>query len=86
MLSMHPEVVVSVTPDLKSYVVLNIPKPMTVTDYNKVSSYVCDVAKLVAETSMNVAVMELKKSSTNIFDIGVTVDGTSQRRGFSSMN
>ena len=41
--------------------VLNIPKPMTVTNYNKVSNYVCDAAKLVAETSMNEAVMELKK-------------------------
>ena len=58
----------------------------SVTNYNKVSNYICDAAKLVAETSMNEAVMELKKSSTNIFDIGVTVDGTWQRRGFSSMN
>ena len=38
--------------------VVNIPNPMTVTKYNKVSTYVCDAAKLVAETSMIETVME----------------------------
>ena len=35
---------------------------------------------------MNEAVMESKLSSTNMFDIGVTVDGTCQRMGFSSIS
>ena len=65
---------------------LNLPKPMTVMNYNKVSNYVRDATKLVAETSMNNAVRDLKKGSTNVVDIGVTVDGSWQRRGFSSMN
>ena len=66
--------------------VLNLPKPMTVKNYNRISDNVGNAAKLVAETSMNNAVSELKKESTNVVDTGVTVDGTWQRRGYSSMN
>ena len=59
---------------------------MTVGCYNSISNNVRDAAKLVAETSMNNAVNEFKKGSANILDMGVTVDGTWQRRGYSSMN
>ena len=44
-----------------------------------------ETAKVVAEISMNNAATELK-GSPSIVDIGVTVDGTWQRRGYTSMN
>ena len=61
--------------------ILKIPKPMTVSSYNSISNNVRDTVKLVAKKSMNNAVNELKKGSANILDMGVTVDGTWQRRG-----
>ena len=42
-------------------------------------------AKVVAEKSMVVAVNDLRKDA-DVIDIGVSVDGTWQRRGFSSLN
>lgn len=66
---------------------MNIPKPMTVKNFNNISDLLGNAAKTVAEKSMNDAVTELKKSKNiDILDIGVSVDGTWQRRGFSSLN
>ena len=64
---------------------LNMPKPMTVKNFNNNSNMVRDAAKVVAEKSMVVAVNDLRKDA-DVIDIGVSVDGTWQRRGFSSLN
>ena len=55
---------------------MNVPKPMTVRD----------TAKDTAEASMNASAAELCKGSPEPTDIGVTMDGTWQRRGYSSIN
>ena len=42
----------------------------------------CNAAKFVAERSMKDAISQLKKSrNVDILDIGVSVDGTWQKRG-----
>ena len=66
--------------------VLNMPKPMTVMNYNNISNNIRDSAKQMAERSMNNAAVELKRGKNMVFDIGVSLDGSWQRRGFSSMN
>ena len=66
--------------------IMNMPKPMTVADFDKITNKIRDSAKVVAEISMNNAAAELKKGSQGIVGIGVTVDGTWQRRGYTSMN
>ena len=65
--------------------ILNLPKPMTVKIFNIISNTLRDAAKAVAENSMNAAARELGRSET-ITNIGVSVDGSWQRRGFSSLN
>ena len=66
---------------------LNMPKPMTVKNFNNFSNVFCDAAKVVAEKSTNAAANVLKNSNDgDILDIGVSVDGSWQRRGYSSMN
>lgn len=66
---------------------LNMPKPMTIKNFNNISSNLRDAAKVVAEKTMVDAIDELRTDrSEPIIDIGVSVDGTWQRRGFSSLN
>ena len=53
------------------------------TKSNHISDTLSDAAKHVAETSMNNVVVALKKfSNVDVLDIGVSVGGTWQRRGF----
>ena len=66
--------------------IVNMPKPMTITNFDKISNKVRDAAKDIAEVSMNASAAELCKGSPETTDIGVAVDGTWQRRGYSSMN
>lgn len=66
--------------------ILNMPKPMTACNYNNISNIFRDAAKEVAEKSMNAAINDLRKQDDEMIDIGVSVDGTWQRRGFSSLN
>ena len=66
--------------------IMNMPKPMRVANFDKITNKIRDSAKVVAEISMNNDAAELKKGSQGIVDIGVTVDGTGQRRGYTSMN
>ena len=62
-------------------------KPMTVKHFNNISNILRDAAKVVAEKSMNAAANDLKISNDgDILDIGVSADGSWQRRGFSSLN
>ena len=69
---------------------LNMPKPMTAKNFINISNNLRDAAKVVAQRSMMTAVNELRIKSnlneTDIIDTGVSVDGTWQRRGFSSLN
>ena len=66
---------------------LNMPKPMTVKNFNNISNVLPDTAKLVAEKSMNAAADDLKNSNDDdILDIGVSVDERWQRREFSYLN
>ena len=61
---------------------LNLPKPTTVKNFNNISNAIRDATKAVAENSMNAAARECE----TITDIGVSVDGSWQRRGLSSLN
>ena len=66
---------------------LNMSKPMTVKNFNNISNVLHDAAKVVAGKSMNAAANELKNSNDgDILDISVSVDGSWQRHGFSSLN
>ena len=60
---------------------------MTVKNFTNISNSLHHVAKVVAQRSMSTAMNELR-SVRNIYktDIGVSVDGTWQRRGFTSLN
>ena len=67
--------------------ILNMPKPMTATNYNNISFVFRDAAKEVAENSMKTAADQLRiNKESDVIDIGVSVDGSWQRRGFSSLN
>ena len=66
---------------------LHMLKPMNVKNYNNISNDLRDAAKVVAEKSLNDAANDLKNSTDgDILDIGDSVDGSWQRRGFSSLN
>ena len=73
----------------KHATMMNMPKPMTINSYNKISC----VAKAVAFDSMSDAAKEIRTSkgipenyTETIVDTGVSCDGTWQRRRFSSHN
>ena len=65
---------------------LNLPKPMTNNNFDLISNTFSVAAKEVAEKSMLDAANELRHGDDSISDIGVSVDGTWQRRGFVSLN
>lgn len=73
---------------------MNMPRPMAVTTYNKIvdkmAAAASDIAKdTMAEAASALREMKLKNNNINInepVDIAVSVDGTWQRRGFSSNN
>ena len=64
---------------------MNMPKPMSKTTYNNISTNIRNATKIVAEQSMADAAREVN-SSDGIVNTGVSVDGTWQRRGYSSLN
>ena len=54
---------------------LNMPKPMTVKNFNNISNVLRDAAKVVAEKSTNAAADDLKNyNNGDILDLGVSVD------------
>ena len=69
---------------------MNMPKPMTRNNYDKMNIYIKTAAKKVAEDTMNDALLELKQkrgvNPTDIIDISASLDGSWQRRVFSSLN
>ena len=71
--------------------VMNLPKPMTRCNYDKLSNLLRDAVKSVAETNMKNADQTIRaKINVNDDDIqvdtGVSVGGSWQRRGFASLN
>ena len=65
---------------------MNIPKPLTKNSYNKLIKTVSECAKIVEKETMIDAVKEISQSSSSIIDTAVSVNGSWQRRGFSSLN
>ena len=62
---------------------MNLPPPIAKNNYQKVSKKNLE-ARDIAESSMLSAICEFKEKEGT--DIGVSVDGTWQRKGFSSLN
>ena len=69
---------------------MNIPKPMTANNYDKIILKLSTAAKEVAEETMKEACEELRQDpssdNSSVIDKEVPCDGTWQRRGFSSLN
>ena len=69
---------------------LNMPKPMTANNYEKISNKSKEAVKNIAEKTMYDAATEIKfKLAANddtIVDTAISCDGTWQRRGYSSLN
>ena len=63
---------------------MNMPPPIRAHSYDEASNKIRDAAEKVAKSSMIAAASDVK--ATDGKGIGVTVDGTWQRRGFSSLN
>ena len=63
-----------------------MPSPMTGVNYAKISCNIRDAVKIVAEKSMEDAVEEAKLYKRGVADIGVSVVGTWQKRGYTSSN
>lgn len=66
---------------------MNLPRPPVVKNFDKISHALGESAREVAETSMNKAVTVLRGPSDQpVIDIRVSLDGTWQKRGFTSNN
>ena len=64
---------------------MNMPTPMLKNNYQKLTNKLLVSAKNVAEKSMSDAASKLRGSASTA-EVGVSVDGTWQRKGFTSMN
>lgn len=62
---------------------LNMPQPMAKESYDHLANRIKLASKTIAEKSMSDAAAELRKGNKTA-DVGVSVDGTWQRKGFSS--
>ena len=65
---------------------LNLSRQITQKNYDYISDMLGESAKSTGEQSMNNAANDLHKKSDEISNVGVSVDGTWQRRGDSSLN
>lgn len=69
---------------------MNMPKPMTQNNYDKLVNKIAGVTKNVAEETMSDAANDIREqvgvADDSPADIGVSCDGTWQKRGFSSLN
>ena len=61
-----------------------MPPPVTRNNYNKLSNRLGEAVEKVAKNSMMEASVEVKQQEGN--DIGISFDGTWQKRGHSSLN
>ena len=64
---------------------LNLPKPIACKNYDNISDHYGVAAKFIAEKGMIEAAKEGKEMEGSS-NITVSVDGTSQKRGFVSLN
>ena len=69
----------------KLWCILDMPEPMRANNYSNISNSLQESAKLVAENSMASATAELRGTNETA-DVGVSVDGTWQMKGYSSLN
>ena len=68
---------------------MNMPKPMTQNNYDKIAAKILNVTKAVAEDTMSDAAKDIRENITpdyNCVDTGVSYDWTRQKKGFSSLN
>ena len=67
---------------------MNLPKPVTANNYDKIINRLVKTTKAVADITMQDACDELRADSSSdaIKDVEVSSDGTWQRRGYSSLN
>ena len=68
---------------------MNMPRPMTFKNYTNAAKKVLEATKEVAKQTMDDAATDLHQSSSedkDVIDVGVSCDGTWQKRGFSSLN
>ena len=65
---------------------MNLPPPMNQNAYNKQQKTILAAVKSVAEQTMKDAANELKTSNEDVSNTSVSVDGSWQRRGYSSLN
>ena len=63
---------------------LNMTKPLTQKNFDRLSRQIMMATINVAEKSMSDAALELRETENT--DVGVSIDGTWQKRGFSSHN
>ena len=73
----------------KFLALINHPPPMTETDYRMINLKFSVAVRVVAMRSMNEAAEEVRRTQTHkdlMVETGVSVDGTWQRRGVSSLN
>lgn len=75
----------------KFTMLMNMPPPMTENNYGKINKLCRTAAKKVAEKTMSDAAKTIRENKeinddSVVADIGVSVDGTWQRRGYSSLN
>jgi len=61
--------------------VMNLPQPMTAQSYEKTASSLLKASHAIAEETMNEAAGELKTDSDEVADVGISADGSWQRRG-----
>lgn len=64
---------------------MNMPSPVLKGSFSKMTNKLKEAAKSIAEKSMNDAAAKLR-GEVETADIGVSIDGTWQRKGFTSMN
>ena len=65
---------------------MDMPKPMASTTYDKLVKTIASAVKTVAENTMSEAAEEIRQKETTTVDTGVSCDGSWQRRGYSSLN
>ena len=69
---------------------MNMPKPMTANNYDKLVSNISTVAKVVADETMEDAVNDIrevaKADENTIVNTGIACDGSWQQRGYASLN
>ena len=69
---------------------MDMPRPMTKNNYNKIASNFAKVTETVANETMEEAIGDIKEqnneSRDSMTDVAISQDGTWQRRGYSSMN